>query len=206
MPDENPDPKLVLGPLLRYVAETEATVWVETSAPCEVEILGHREPTFRVEEHHYALVRIEGLEPASRYEYEVRLDGERAWPRARLGAAAERDPHRSTATSRSTSASAPAASPLPHEAPFTEPKDEPRRRPRVRRPLGAGQADGRAASASEWPEQLFLLGDQVYVDEGSPQTREKIRERRGTDDAARRGGDRLRGVHLALPARAGASR
>ncbi len=32
----------------------------------------------------------------------------------------------------------------------------------------------------EWPEFLFLLGDQVYVDEGSPRTREKIRERRGT--------------------------
>ncbi len=33
----------------------------------------------------------------------------------------------------------------------------------------------------EWPEFLFLLGDQVYVDEGSPRTRERIRERRGTD-------------------------
>ncbi len=32
----------------------------------------------------------------------------------------------------------------------------------------------------KWPELLFLLGDQVYVDEGSPQTRERIRERRGT--------------------------
>ena len=32
----------------------------------------------------------------------------------------------------------------------------------------------------KWPELLFLLGDQVYVDEGSPRTRERIRERRGT--------------------------
>jgi hypothetical protein len=32
----------------------------------------------------------------------------------------------------------------------------------------------------KWPELLFLLGDQVYVDEGSPETRERIRERRGT--------------------------
>ena len=31
-----------------------------------------------------------------------------------------------------------------------------------------------------WPELLFLLGDQVYVDEGSPRTRERIRKRRGT--------------------------
>ena len=27
--------------MLRYVGETEATVWVETDAPCEVEVLGH---------------------------------------------------------------------------------------------------------------------------------------------------------------------
>ena len=71
---------LVLGPLLRYVGETEATVWVETSAPCEVEVLGRREPTFTVEEHFYALVRIEDLEPGSFNEYEVKLDGERRWP------------------------------------------------------------------------------------------------------------------------------
>ena len=31
---------LVLGPLLRYVSETEATIWVETSERCEVEVLG----------------------------------------------------------------------------------------------------------------------------------------------------------------------
>jgi hypothetical protein len=34
----------------------------------------------------------------------------------------------------------------------------------------------------EWPELLFLLGDQVYVDEGSPETRKRIRSRRDTDE------------------------
>jgi len=29
-------PKLILGPLLRWVGETQATVWVETDAPAEV--------------------------------------------------------------------------------------------------------------------------------------------------------------------------
>jgi PhoD-like phosphatase len=38
-----------------------------------------------------------------------------------------------------------------------------------------------AGERDDWPEQLFLLGDQVYVDEGSPKTRKKIKERRGTD-------------------------
>ena len=32
-------PLLVLGPLLRYVSETEATIWVETDRACQVEIL-----------------------------------------------------------------------------------------------------------------------------------------------------------------------
>jgi len=61
---------LVLGPLLRFVSDTEATVFVETSDPCEVEILGRSEPTFRVEGHHYALVRLEGLEPGSSQAHE----------------------------------------------------------------------------------------------------------------------------------------
>ena len=33
---------LLVGPLLRYVGSTQATVWVETDAPCEVTVLGHR--------------------------------------------------------------------------------------------------------------------------------------------------------------------
>ncbi len=77
--------ELVLGPLLRYVSDTEATVFVETSEACEVEILGRREPTFRVEGHHYALVRLEDLEPGSGYEYEVALDGKARWPEPSSG-------------------------------------------------------------------------------------------------------------------------
>src|SRR5918994_6514578 len=75
-------PSLVLGPLLRYVGETEAVLWVETDSACEVEILGSRERTFCVCDHHYALVCCGDLERGSWHEYEVRLDGERVWPRA----------------------------------------------------------------------------------------------------------------------------
>jgi len=74
---------LVLGPLLRYVSETCAVIWVETDGPCQVEVLGTAEPTFHVAGHHYALVRAGGLEPGTSYEYEVHLDGERAWPDGR---------------------------------------------------------------------------------------------------------------------------
>src|ERR671932_914471 len=90
-------PKLVLGPLLRYVGETQATIWVETDAAAEVEVLvsaagsgGHgtggprgRAPTFRVEGHHYALVLIEGLEPDRTYQYRVELNGAPVWPETR---------------------------------------------------------------------------------------------------------------------------
>jgi hypothetical protein len=56
---------LLLGPMLRYVSQTEATVWVETDAPCEVEVLGRSTDTFCVDGHHYALVCLTDLEPGS---------------------------------------------------------------------------------------------------------------------------------------------
>ena len=58
-------PDLVLGPILRYVDETSATIWVETDEPCEVEALGRSARTFRIEGHHYALVCLEDLEPGA---------------------------------------------------------------------------------------------------------------------------------------------
>ena len=71
---------LVVGPLLRYVGTTTATVWVETNAPAVVEVLGHEAQTFQVLGHHYALVVIENLVPGSITPYEVRLDGTPVWP------------------------------------------------------------------------------------------------------------------------------
>ena len=58
-------PGLLLGPLLRYVDEEQATVWVETDAACDVEVLGRAVGTFCVKGHHYGLVPIEDLEPAA---------------------------------------------------------------------------------------------------------------------------------------------
>ena len=179
MNDEGKKSELVLGPLLRYVSDTEATVWVETSEACEVEILGRREPTFRVEGHHYALVCIEGLEPATSYEYEVKLDGEVHWPEpgsdlppsAIRTVDAEKDLDICFGSCRVA---------VPHEAPFTEPKDETEIGHEVDAlwVLATQMAEG---ARDDWPELLFLLGDQVYVDEGSPKTRKRIRERRGTE-------------------------
>jgi phosphodiesterase/alkaline phosphatase D-like protein len=170
---------LILGPLLRYVGETEATVWVEADSPCTVEILGREEPTFTVEEHHYALVRIEGLDPAGFYEYEVRLDGERRWPEA----GSDLPPSVIRTIDKGKPIDVCFGScrvALPHDGPYVEKKDKHSEGKEydALRVLGREMIRG---EHSEWPEYIFLLGDQVYVDEGAPETRKKIRERRGTD-------------------------
>ena len=54
------------------MGETDATVWVEMDAACEVEVLGANEGTFCVCGHHYALVCLEGLKRGTRTEYEVK--------------------------------------------------------------------------------------------------------------------------------------
>jgi hypothetical protein len=171
---------LVLGPLLRYVSETEATVWVETDGPCEVEVLGCREQTFGVAGHHYALVRVAGLEPGGSYEYEVALDGERRWPQP--GAEPPPSVIRTFAPGRpldvcfgSCRVSA------PHEEPYTKPQDEDERGFELDALRVLAQQMIRD-DRDEWPELLFLLGDQIYVDEASPATRERIRARRDTSE------------------------
>ncbi len=82
--------ELVLGPLLRHVDETSATIWVETSDATSVTVSttdegGGAGPsaqarTWRVHGHHYALVELTGLQPGSRSAYTVSLDGAEVWP------------------------------------------------------------------------------------------------------------------------------
>ncbi|MGI8594297.1 MAG: alkaline phosphatase D family protein, partial [Solirubrobacteraceae bacterium] len=73
---------LLIGPMLRYVSDSDATIWLEADEACVVEVLGHRSETFQVNGRHYAIVAITGLEPDSCAEYEVLLDGVRRWPEA----------------------------------------------------------------------------------------------------------------------------
>jgi hypothetical protein len=167
---------LLLGPLLRYVSATEATIWVEADAPCEVRVLEASAPTFEVEGHHYALVRLEGLEPGSTTEYTVSLDGEERWPQpgSELPASVVRTLGDGPLDIRFGSCRVA----LPHERPYTHSKDESEEGHELDALFVLAETMARA-ERGEWPEQLFLLGDQVYVDEGAPQTRRRIRERRG---------------------------
>ena len=72
---------LVLGPLLRYVDHTSATIWVETDDTCTVHVEADERSwsasTFAVHGHHYALVEVEGLEPGTIAPYAVTLEGHR---------------------------------------------------------------------------------------------------------------------------------
>jgi len=158
---------LVLGPVLRHVGETTASIWVQTDRRATVTVLGCAARTFEVSGHHYALVPVTGLEPDSRTPYQVEIDGERAWP--------------------------PAVTPFPPSLIRTRgPRSDARNRiifgscrypkvadPKLAAAIGIDALDAYAARMThrppqEWPDALLLLGDQVYADELTPQTRRRI--------------------------------
>ena len=168
-------PQLVLGPILRHVDATSATIWVETDAAAVVEVLGQATPTFCVRDHHYALVIVEGLEPGQTIPYEVKLDGTTRWPLPddpfppcvirTLGHGVKRVLFGSCRTA------------APHEPPYTlSLETDPRGR-------GVDALREHALAMMkrperEWPDIALFLGDQVYADDSSPETRERVSERR----------------------------
>ncbi len=168
-------PALVLGPLLRHVDSHSATVWVETDGPCRVEVLDGSADTFHVAGHHYALVVVEGLQPAGSTPYEVRLTGRGddepvlVWPET--------------------------GSTYPQSRIRTLGRDEPFSlifgSCRYARPATAGSdrdlppdaLDTYAARMADqpedtWPDALLLLGDQVYADETTEHTQAYLAHRR----------------------------
>jgi PhoD-like phosphatase len=168
--------RLVLGPLLRYTSDREATVWVETDSACEVEVLNSRDNTLEIAGHHYALTCVKGLEPGRTYDYEVRLDGEKVWP--------EPDSDFPPSVIRTYEEGGPfrlmfgsCRLGYPHEEPYVQPSDE-NKEGREVDALYALALRMRDRPTEEWPHALVLLGDQMYADEVSPATQEFIRSRR----------------------------
>ena len=168
--------RLLLGPLLRYVSDTEATIWVETDAPCEVDVLGRAARTFAIAGHHYALVILDGLEPGSTLPYEVRLDGDAVWP-------APGDPYPPCVIrthnhdSRLRLAFGSCRVSVPHTKPYALSKDDDPRGREVDALLALVQRM-RDEPPSQWPDAFLMLGDQVYADEVSPETERFIASRR----------------------------
>ena len=160
---------LVLGPVLRHVGPVDATVWVETDGPATVEILGHTERTFQVAGHHYAVVCIGGLEPGSSTPYDVRLDGEVVWPLP----GATQPPSRIRTLDQDRPLRLVFGS-CRYATPSAVPDED---------KYDADALDAfahRMARLPEdrWPDALLLLGDQVYADETSPETKRRIAQRR----------------------------
>ncbi len=168
---------LLIGPLLRRVVGDRATIWVETTEPTHVRVEvdgggAGSAPTFTAYGHHYAVVIVEGLRPATASGYTVLLDDKVVWPlpespypptvirtrsaddaadpvRMIFGSCREATPH---ATGRR----------LPPDAldayarrMMTDPQD-----PELR------------------PDLIVLLGDQVYADKTSAKVRRFLRRRR----------------------------
>lgn len=167
-------PRLLIGPVLRHVGSTDATVFVETDEPCEVEILGARERTWLAGGHHYALVTVDGLQPATATPYEVRLDGDQVWPPLN----SDRPPSR-IRTQGGDGEIRLAFGSCRYSRAATMIDDR------------HFDADSLAAYARElttqdestWPDGILMLGDQVYADETTEATRRRIRAKREiTDD------------------------
>jgi hypothetical protein len=167
---------LLLGPLLRYVGRTTATVWVEADAACDVAVLGQSARTFEVSGHHYALVPLEDLPEGAVLEYEVHLDGERVWPLP----GSTHPPstiHTREGEDRARLVFGSCRVGAPQREPYTLPPGE-------EHGFGVDALWAYSRRLQEgiepWPDGLLLCGDQVYADEVSPETLEYIRSRRDT--------------------------
>src|SRR4051794_39632330 len=71
---------LLLGPVLRHVGETDATIWVKVARPGVVRILDTEARTWSAGGHHFAILIVEDLPRGASTEYHVELDGEVVWP------------------------------------------------------------------------------------------------------------------------------
>jgi len=181
---------LVLGPLLRYVDEASATVWVETSAAATVSVRAGRHETsartFAVHDHHYALVEMDGLPAGSVLPYSVAVDGRAVWPPeeselpAPVITTLDRGrPLRMAFGSCRTS--------VTHDRAGNRRHGIDALRTWALRMADAVPAHEDHAADQDlvdppWPDLVLFLGDQVYADETTDAMREFIGARRDIDE------------------------
>ncbi|WLQ07628.1 alkaline phosphatase D family protein [Arthrobacter oryzae] len=167
---------LVLGPMIRYVDETSASIWVETRSDSPVTVrAGNRSweaRTFAVHGHHYALVEAEGLEPGTVLPYTVEINGTQCWPEPAsefpppvIATLKPGKPLRLAYGSCRTS--------VPH--------DESGNRSHGVDSLRAYALAMASGGDLRWPDLVAFLGDQVYADLTSEQMQDFIRARRDID-------------------------
>ncbi|GAA3727543.1 alkaline phosphatase D family protein [Salinactinospora qingdaonensis] len=173
--------RLRLGPMLRHVSETSATIWVETEAPGSVTVVAGEQTahadTFTVHGHHYALCDVEGLPPASGVAYRVLVDGTQVWP--------EPDSPHPPSLIHTIDSAAPTRlvfgschTPTDHSTKAILRYGVDMVRAYALRLAQQRQAQGAAAAGDQEPTVLLLIGDQVYADELQPQMVNYLAERR----------------------------
>ena len=168
---------LILGPLVRFVDETSASLWVETRDATTVTVRADDRTwstrTFRVHDHHYALVVVDGLEPGSVTPYSVELGDDRVWPPAEgtdggdyppsvVATLRPGKPLRMAFGSCRTSVNHGESGNATHGVDAL-------------RSLALRMATDRSA---RWPDLVLFLGDQVYADETTEEMQEFIKARR----------------------------
>ncbi|TKV57441.1 alkaline phosphatase family protein [Nakamurella flava] len=175
---------LLLGPVLRHVGETDATVWVETDAPATVTVLGCSQETFTVAGHHYALVVVTGLTPGSTNEYTVQIDGAQVWPLAdstfpasRIATLGQDRPVRIAFGSCRYATAEAIGTSKGYDADALDGYSR-RLARQVSGVAGDRLGDNDTDPLHRWPTALIMLGDQVYADETSPATQKKIKAKR----------------------------
>ena len=171
---------LVLGPLIRYVDETSASIWVEARESSRVTVhAGGRSwtaPTFAAHGHHYAMVVADGLRPGTITPYLVDIDGTSVWPPTE-GDGAQFPPSviptmkpgkplRMAFGSCRTSVSHDRAGNKTHGVDAL-------------RSLALKMSTD---AKQPWPDLVLFLGDQVYADETTEPMREFIESRRDIDE------------------------
>jgi hypothetical protein len=170
---------LLIGPVLRRVVDTRATIWVETSAPAQVSVrapggAGGQAGTFTAFGHHYAIVVVEGLTPGTDHPYEVWLGERQVWPTPD----SEYPP--SVIRTRGADDLAEPVRLLFGSCRETTQHATARRLPPDALDAYARRLMARPDDPACRPDLLVLLGDQVYADETSPKVRRFLSRRRRT--------------------------
>ncbi|RYB92117.1 alkaline phosphatase family protein [Nocardioides oleivorans] len=184
-----PGGPLVLGPLLRYVDETTAAVWVETRDPGTVTVTrGSARAsarTFGVHGHHYALVELGDLEPGTTEAYAVEVDGEAVWPEPGSSfpapVIATLEPGRPLAMAFGSCRTS-----VSHDAKGNDAHGVDALRAwalRVGDQVPPADADDPDLAPDRLPDLLLFLGDQVYADETTDEMRAFIESRRDIEQA-----------------------
>ena len=172
---------LVLGPLVRHVDETSASVWVETRDAGRVTVRADggswQAPTFRVHGHHYALVVVDGLAPGSVSPYTVEVDDARVWPPAEDAEGGGYPPSviatlKPGKSLRMAFGSCRTSVDHGESGNATHGVD-------ALRSLALKMATDETA---RWPDLVLFLGDQVYADETTEEMQRFIKERRDIDE------------------------